>query len=270
MKSKNVIVLLTLIIVLVLSITLVSASEFIKKSDSVCSNDDYGPFVNPDNSTKRIINENDSYIELNYDRTENLSSIAVNKRIDNYGTYDVYIDGNQTEYIFLFNSDLLCGYKKKSKPAYYYGNEIISEDEAFSIAFDYLKKERDSQYCFNEMWFEEYAYYYDISFYKEIDGYKTDDIIRLWISADAQIIAMSEFNYKRFDSITISTTQYDKANTAINEQISNMKSDYNVCEADRYITIDDYGKLKLVVLVDIKSKKVDNFTRRIELVETIK
>lgn len=51
---------------------------------------------------------------------------------------------------------------------------------------------------------------------------------------------------------------------------SNMKSDYNVCEADRYITIDDYGKLKLVVLVDIKSKKVDNFTRRIELVETIK
>lgn len=84
------------------------------------------------NSTKQATLNGKSSGTLTYKETMN--------RSDNYGTYDVYADENGNEYVYLLNSDTLCGYKAKDATDIMdYTGKAVTKDMARETADAFMQ-----------------------------------------------------------------------------------------------------------------------------------
>lgn len=200
------------------------------------------------NSTKQVTLNGKSSGTLTYKETMNRSDAPVSRRSDNYGSYDVYADESDNEYVFLLNSDVLCGYKEGSTAESIdkvYAGQGITEEKAKEIAdsFVTLTLGQDSrQYRFKEITLSDInTYYVTYSFY--LDGVQTDDECVVWVdAADGNISAYHAFNRGRYDGYASRNLSTSAARAKLEEQIPLVKSpDYEIF--DQYITKTDDGKL---------------------------
>lgn len=267
--KKSIIVLISLLIFLAFSAFSVAAIEIFKQSDPVPKGDNYGAYYDDAKFENKVrtIEVNSEKITLKYVRTENLKEKPVSKRADSYGTYDVYMDDNQTEYLYLLNSDVYCGFKLSTVGVATPQENAIIEAEALAIASSFLKDMRSNSadYKLMSCVYDELAGYYDIQYYLPINGYKSDDIFRLWVDAKGKITSFSEFNYKRYSNVNISQKKYAEANRELTEKISNETKNLGISVTDSYISIDESGNIILVKVIDLKIPNGNNYVTRREV-----
>ena len=181
-----------------------------------------------------------------YIRTENLKSLPVEKRADSYGTYDVYVDTEGTEYLYLFNTDLFCGFKKETDGIPMGKKDAIDEDDAKKTAQEILQRYgRDPEkYIFDSCTYIELRGYYEIKYYTCYEKYKTDDVAIIWVSSKGEVTAFSEFNYQRYLQVkSFSDEAYKEAEKDIQAQLDKAKNVSGV--VNQYLEYDDDGNLRL-------------------------
>lgn len=255
-KNPMMVVIVAALLALFVSATVFAAVEILKQSDPIPSGNAYGAYY--DNSRSKVkekeIVVNSKTISVTYVRTENLKNLPVSKRADSYGTYDVYADQNQTEYLFLLNSDIYCGYKMSNVGVATLQENAIEKSKALNIADDFLKKTRSNadEYTLLSCVYDELAGYYDIQYYLSVDGYKSDDIFRLWVDAKGEVTSFSEFNYNRYTEIDIATDKYAKADQKLADVVFKEANKVEFSVVDQYISINDSGDVVLVKVVDLK------------------
>lgn len=170
---------------------------------------DYSSFVNKNaRKSREYTDNNGKSFKLTYTRTETMAFVNCfvppKKRIDVYGTYDLYVDKEKTEYYYLYNTNKLCLKRlnyKRIRDGEKYEKEKISESKAKEIANQYLKKELGKR--FNDYTFQSVSYgvqdaTYSIFYSRMIDGYFTDDCISLSIDYKGNIYVFSALNLERF------------------------------------------------------------------------
>lgn len=200
------------------------------------------------NSTKQVTLNGKNSGTLTYKETMNRSDAPAFSRSDSYGSYDVYADDTDNEYVFLLNSDMLCGYKEGSTAQSIdkvYAGQSVTEEQAKGIAdrFVSMTLGNDSrQYKFKEITLSDInTYYVTYSFY--LDGIQTDDECVVWVeAADGNISAWHAFNRGRYDGYANRNLSASAAKAKLEEQIPLVKSaDYEIF--DQYITKTDDGRL---------------------------
>ena len=144
----------------------------------------------------------DTKIDAKYAYSQNLSSNDIAKVFDKYSVYDIYED-EENEYIYLDNTDICCGVRKKNSAT---NPEItIEEKEATEIAEKFFVKvnSKGSEYTFTSSEYVDWANYYEYIWTKHINDIKTDDIVSIWVDGSGEVIAYSAFKMNRYDDISI-------------------------------------------------------------------
>lgn len=270
-NALRTIVLITLFL-LITSLSVLAAAKLIRASgDSVPAGDSYGAYIDESKigAGQRTIEFGSRTIRLSYSYTENLNELPASNRADNYGTYDVYVDANQTEYLFLLDSELFCGFKMIDVGMPNEQADAIPQEKALEIADRFLTEQRSnrSDYEFLSCEYRELNGYYDIEYYLPVCGYKSDDVLRLWVSSVGKLTAFSEFNYKRYDDLIIDPAAYEAANQKLGETVARDFENISFTVADSYITVDDNGRVVLVNVIDytISSGDLTNLQRKLYL-----
>lgn len=270
----------TIGIVILFGLTLLwaslSAGAEVKKTkqpDSVPAGDDYGAYYDEAKSKtkERAAVIRSEKTALTYVRTENLREVFASERADNYGTYDVYMDEKQTEYLYLLDTDVCCGFKMSNVGTATPQQEAISQEKAMTIAEGFLEDARSNSdtYRLLSCVYNELGGYYDIKYYFPVSGYKSDDIFRLWVNAQGEVTSFSEFNYQRYDNLTITAEQRLEAARQINK--TRLNDAQKISIVDTYISINDSGEVVLVEVVDITiSNGEDSVTLREMYTQPIK
>jgi hypothetical protein len=235
----------------------VAYSDVVKRSEPIRPNTSaYGATV--DESKKgstKALSLDGKELSLVYKETHNNSTVPLKKRSDKYGTYDIYVDDQKNEYLFLVDSDFICAFHF-SREAMNQGKHV-TEDEALEIAKEYMEGKRDNA--------EDYVLYdvlrggsyYSFEFYLPVDGYRSDDNLRVWVTkSGGEIMLFQEFYYKRYDGVKVDSKKVEKAEQKIVEKLGTIKDGYgNPLEwefVEKWITINDKGKLELRYGVDLK------------------
>lgn len=195
---------------------------------------------------------------LTYKETNNQKELPVSERADRYGTYDIYTDEDQNQYIYLTNSDLFCGFLKTETVQE--ANDTarnLSELDARGIADAYILEilgEDQREYTFEKIRYDQTNFYY-VTYVSYLGDIKTDDECVIWVRAsNGEIAACSMFNRGRYDA-------YRNNNFSVQEQFTQPQSlqaqqrkDYNDYEIlDKYITLSDSGKL--VINYEIRNEE---------------
>jgi hypothetical protein len=201
---------------------------------------------------------------LKYEKTEILSELPVKKRADDYGIYDIYIDNDEIEYLFLYNSDLFCGFWYNASNITKTKEKLINIETAIEIAQNYIKKIRDdyTSYEFVEILGDDNTvnFCYEIYYYKPISRYKSDDILRIWIDTTGEIVLCTEFNYKRYDDVKyIDGEKVKNAEEKILRSFDDFIKNGGLIEVqDSYISFSDKGQLELVLDIIIRTPSENN------------
>ncbi|MBO4651843.1 MAG: hypothetical protein J5649_00830, partial [Lachnospiraceae bacterium] len=158
------VVAVVVIVAAALIVKTVIADHSSKRSEPVPDEDAYGAYYD-DSENKaitRAVNNGTNLITVYYVRTENLRNVSVSSRDDSYGTYDVYADEENTEYIFLYNTNLLCGMRKINVGSIDREN-VISENSAIAIAETWIRNNKSNgcDYVYDSCVYEESGGYYD-------------------------------------------------------------------------------------------------------------
>lgn len=253
-KKSRCVALIAVLVLLAVSATVFATFEVGKQPETSADGENYGAYNDSDDEKafEKKLFVGTKTITLKYLRTENLKENPVAKRADSYGTYDIYVDDEQTEYMYLLNSDIYCGFKLNVVGTTTEKDKAISEDKALSIAEDFLTNNRanHSNYVFESCEYSELAGYYDIRYYLPISGYKSDDVIRIWVDAQGKVTSFSEFNYLRYERLIIDTEKYTEADKKLIEFVDTQANKTNYTVVDAYISIDNSGRTVLIKEVD--------------------
>jgi len=185
----------------------------------------------------RTIQFNGKQYRLKYDHTYNMvSELSVDNRGDSYGTYDIYIDENGTEFEFLYNSDLLCAMhiplEYRHDNYYPFDKPVINKKEALDIANIFLEKNLDvfSEYQLLSYNYAELFYQYDIIYCKFLGEYQSDDIINIWVRWDGDIVFYSVRNLNRYADVKLSEKSIKTAEEKLIKQLDEKygKDEYRI------------------------------------------
>jgi len=213
--------------------------------------DNYGMYINKRAKGARNIVYSDERVKLKYDRSENLSSRKPEDRSDAYGSYDVYVDDNGNEFYYLQNTDMLCGVKNKKID----GERLTpfdNDDEAIKIAEEFMIKifGSDHDYDFESCKIPPQRFYYEVIYRKYVNGYKTDDYVRLWVNFDGEVCAFSAFNRDRYDHIAINRPSAIASQQRSKSNIVDTLNSENFTIVDQYISKNEEGKLVMVSVIE--------------------
>lgn len=199
-------------------------------------------------NTKNLALVDKTSKNLTYKETNNRKELPVSERADRYGTYDVYTDENDTQYIFLTDSDLFCGFLKTETPQEAADTaRNLSELDARGIADAYILDilgEDQREYTFEKIRYDQNNFYY-VTYVSYLGDVKTDDECVIWVRAsNGDIAACSMFNRGRYDAYrnkNFSVQDYPMQPQAMQDQQRKDFNDYEVL--DKYITLSDSGRL---------------------------
>lgn len=193
-----------------------------------------------------------------YQYTYNQNDVSVDKRTDVYDTYDVYVDAEGTEYIYLYNTNLLCGIKSKNIYGVYTSQEnAISEKEALNISNNFLLKNievasQKRKYELLNVRYDDREAIYIIDYVFKINGINTDDICSVWVTYEGEIGAFSMLYHNRYDSYINMTINKNDLDLKLANQMG--KEDYKIQNC--YLTKNTKGALVLAYQVFLTDKDV--------------
>ena len=246
---------------IVVAVSLMIRNVIAEHANSTQEGDSYGAYYDDSESKglTRIVSNGKNQVTVYYVRTENIRNVSVSSRDDSYGTYDVYVDReDNTEYLFLYNSNLLCGMRKENAGSLNRDN-AISESEAISIATAWVRARQSNgnEYVLDNCFYEECGGYYDIQFFLPIMGYKSDEIVRLWVDLQGNVNAYSDFNHGRYNMIALTPEKYANAQSILSDRIAGMFTSCTREIRNTYVSKNDQGEVVLVMEVYF-TKSVDN------------
>lgn len=216
---------------------------------------------------------NDKKHEVKYQYTKNIKNTSLDERNDSYGTYDIYVDNEGTEFSYLHNTNILCSMIKGNAYQSVFQVNAIKEDVAKENASRYMKtimsnfESYDFDYCF----YDDNTGVYSMCFINKLSGIKTDDAIYVWVSADGEISAFSMFYRDRYEKYKDIAIDLDKNELDFKKQMDNMIN----CSANNkykvnngYISLDDSGKLVYVREVEITKYQDSQVLTSMDLINT--
>lgn len=193
-------------------------------------------------------------VALTYSYTFNNNSIAVEDRDSVYSTRDVFVDENETEYYYLYNTDKFLGFiNPLSNRDSIKGNMSVDENTAVDVANEYLPQivENFDKYIYEETVCRSDANVYDVRFFYYLNGIKTDEVARALITPDGGIVGAYCFDmgkYAQYEGKEL-TLQTGTANASVYaNRDTSVKAYMQTPEAqaaESYITTDDSGQLLL-------------------------
>ena len=249
MKNKKIIILLSIILLslTILSCITIFAIDSIKNDngDTAGQNSEaFGASLSDKKADKTKEISIWDVEKITYKETMNLSNLPVDKRNDSYGTYDVYTDKDNNLYYFLYNADLLCGYKDETVYMDIEEPEIEIE-QAIDISEKFIKDniKPTIQYKYTYSYYDKSYGVYKIKYNYYIENIKTDDECMIWVKAiDGKIGAFTAFKQNRYENIKNVNIQESKMKELLDNEISRMnKGEYKV--RDQYFSYSDGGKL---------------------------
>lgn len=213
--------------------------------------ENYGPYINKRAKRARNTEYAKKRVELAYDRSENLSHKKPEERSDAYGSYDIYIDKEGNEFYYLQNTDVLCGVKNKKID----GERLTpfeSDEEAIKIAEAFMVETFGSNhdYDFDSCKIPPQRYYYEVVYRKYINGFKTDDYVRIWVNFDGEVCAFSAFNRDRYDFVAINRPSAIASQSRSKSNIVDTLNSDNFTIVDQYISKNEDGKLVMVSVIE--------------------
>ncbi len=256
-KNRKMVLICFLVMLMIFGGTAVASSMVSQKSqENLDDGSDYSAYY--DNSeTKekdKCIQIEGKNINVSYVRTENLKEKPVSQRKNDYGTYDVFVDDEETEYLYLINTELFCGYKKSVVGTPLPQDEAISIEKATQFCEKYIKENRDYRrdYRLTGCYYDERGGYYDCEYSLYLNDVKTDDVLRIWVASEGCITAVSEFNRNCYDGCEINTQQCNEAKAvAIDNLNKKLDAKVSYSEIDGYLSKNDDGELVYVIVVKI-------------------
>lgn len=257
LKSKRIIVFLGVILMLVLGGTAVAATKVMQKSiDNIDDGSMYTSYHDDSETKERIKNIcfEGKNISISYVRTENLKEKPVSQRKSSYGTYDIYVDDEETEYLFLMNTELFCGYKKSVVGIPLPQNEAILEEDATQLCENYIEENRSNSndYRLSDCFYDERAGYYDCEYSLYWNDVKTDDVLRIWVNSEGVLTAVSEFNRERYALCNVTVQKCAEARKRAIDEFSVSNPDVDYAEADSFLSQNDEAEWVYVIFIDIK------------------
>ncbi|MCQ4021582.1 MULTISPECIES: hypothetical protein [unclassified Ruminococcus] len=211
--------------------------------------------------TQKKLELDGQMITLKYDYSYNDNEIAVDKRADVYGSEDIFIDENGTAYHYLYDTDKFLGFTNPSTNLDKIKGSIkVNKETAVDVAADYL-----SSFVEN---FEDYVYtetveqdvggvgVYDVRFYYYLNGVKTDDVARAWITPNGGVFSAYCFNMGKYSRYQGKSLQMRSDDNAAYADLSDTNNSGTSVQAylqaakkhnidDSYITTTDDGQLML-------------------------
>ena len=191
------------------------------------------------------LNRTDTY-------TKDGSKVSPADMADSYGFYDVYVDEQKTEYDFIYNTDILCGismFLSESDES----KDHIDQDRAVEIAKEYLltvfPKDAVNAYKLEACVEVDWTSAYELTFYRFLGGYKTDDRLYLCMHTDGRMSTLIAWNLSRYDRFQDIADKIDgeknRAAFAAAFAAEYPSGHYRIAE-DAYITLTDKGELAFV------------------------
>lgn len=276
MRKKSLARILLLMLVLLLS-TLIASAGFIGEGGKELYADDSnnGFFINEKAERTRQITRNNEISDVKYVNTLNMSNKLPGNRKDSFGTYDIYLDEQNTEYLFVYNTDILCGIKDENMSLPFDSEKCISQQSAILTSEEYLNKlygcDMIKSYIFNTCSYDERAGLFNVRFYKPLGSYKTDDEIIVWVRSDGSVAAFSAFNINRYDEYSDSASRIDAAikSGGTLEAQAKRKNIYNFRVKESYITLNDDGNLAYVSKIEYDIYSGTNIIQDCEKIEQV-
>ena len=168
MRKKSFAIILSLLLVLPLSISITSASYKDESNKEIYADDsNIGFSIMEAEKTKQITYRNKTF-DVKYVNTINMSNILPENRKDSFCTYDIYSDEENTEYLFVYNTDILCGIKDENMSLPFDSAKCISQQSAILLSIEYLNKlygyDITKSYVFDFCRYDENAGLFDVRF----------------------------------------------------------------------------------------------------------
>lgn len=191
--------------------------------------------------------------QAEYAQTVNQSGTPLADRTDIYGTYDVYTDADGNEYIYLFDTDTLCGYKWAAAYTDQLDEEAVLPQETARANADAFLDGQFGQnqaiYQFERSYYSEVNGVYVCEYAYYLNGVKTDDSCVIWVRADSgQVCAFNTFKYGRYTSLTDLTVDTASTRAQLNAALwdkgvspLNRAASYEI--TDEYLTKTDDGAI---------------------------
>ena len=246
-------------VILIISLTvIVCVSIFADHEPEIVFSDDPLSFdadASMIGETKTLNNFYDQSITVEYSYTEDYSSTPIAQRNDPYGTYEVYVDDDDSEFYFLAGTDLLCGYL-----AYFHYEDVpesqaVTESECISIAQSFITDHLQTNVMtlqnmtLSSIEYIEAEGYYDVRYNYYKGQYKTDDELDLWINHEGKVVSFTQLNRGRYINTSINADDYADAEDYLDNILANSSlTDYDV--VDTYVTMDDSGDMLLVKVIE--------------------
>jgi|LFRM01.1.fsa_nt_gb hypothetical protein len=276
MRKKSFAIILSLLLVLPLSISITSASYKDESNKEIYADDSNIGFFNNGKAekTKQITYRNKTF-DVKYVNTINMSNILPENRKDSFCTYDIYSDEENTEYLFVYNTDILCGIKDENMSLPFDSAKCISQQSAILLSIEYLNKlygyDITKSYVFDFCRYDENAGLFDVRFYKSLGSYKTDDEIKVWVRSDGSVAGFSAFNINRYDKYGDKALKIDEAIKGSSTLETKTKSmniiNYRIKES--YITLNDNGDLAYVNMIEYDIYSGTSILQECEKIEQI-
>ncbi|MDO5292232.1 MAG: hypothetical protein Q4F05_05720 [bacterium] len=160
----------------------------------------------------RKITTNKKNIEVSYEETQVVDkNLITNEDNKQYGEYDIYHDTDNNEYIYLSGTDEYCGFRKSNIGS----SELkikINESKAKDIAKKYLSTivTNDKGYQLSQVVYQEWGYYYDITFNLYTNGIKTDEEIHIWVNTEGDVISYSNLMNGCYTDVSVDRSKVTK------------------------------------------------------------
>lgn len=195
----------------------------------------------------------DEQTPAQYVQTVNQSGTPLADRADGYGTYDVYSDAQGNEYIYLFDTDTLCGYKWKTAYSDELEEEAVLPQAAAQANADAFLTERFGQnqtvYQFERCYYSENNGVYVCEYAYFLNGVKTDDSCVVWVRADSgEVCAYNTLKCGRYTELTDLTVDTASTRAQLNAALwdkgispLNRAASYEI--TDEYLTKTDDGSI---------------------------
>lgn len=256
-KSKKMVLMCLLIISLIFGGTAIASSIIDQKNkENADDGSDYSAYLDNSEAKERIknIQVGKESISVSYVRTENLKEKPVSQRKSLYGTYDVFVDSEGTEYLYLINTKLFCGYKKPVVGIPLPLDDAISKETATQICEKYIKENRDSykSYRLSSCFYDERGGYYDCEYSLYLSEIKTDDVLRVWVDSEGHLTAVSEFNRERYDKCSVTIQQCTEARKKAIDEFNRAKKCNDYAEVDCFLSQNDDAEWIYVIVLDVK------------------
>nr|MDD6335573.1 hypothetical protein [bacterium] len=215
----------------------------------------FATFQRPLAANQKWVSFQGKRVLVEYESSDNRTRFPLKSDADRYDAFDCYIDKDNPErhFLFLYQTDILCGYADfsvSSDPSP--NNSRISHKQAAQIAKDFIDQtlEDTTGYVYEKVEPSAMGDSLLVSFYRSLDGIKTDDVAYVSLRLDGSVEMMTAYHYGRYDAAIAQGKPVNPASAR--QKIASAMEELgriDLTVKDEFITYTSQGELALAQLI---------------------